>query len=521
MRYDKIIIGAGSAGAIIASRLTEDEGCSVLLIEAGPDYPTLDQMPDPVKYAYGHDQNIWAIAFGHGTKFGWNYYGRTTDKSPPKLFPRGKLVGGSSAINAQVFLRGIPEDYDNWADLGNDHWSFEELLPYFRMIETDIDIQDQYHGTDGPIIARRFKKDDWNNDQRAFYESCLLHGYDECLDHNNPYSSGIGPMPVNNFEGIRYSTAIGYLSLARNRDNLTISSESLVHKLLIDGKRATGVLFEKDKELIKAEADEIILCAGAIASPHLLMLSGIGNPNNINQYGIPVIHELPGVGKNLRDHPQVSVVWKLKPEARVDPLSSPLQIGLRFTSSGSSLRNDMYTLGSSALPIEGTYHISNSPRDYFGLISHLNLEISSGQIYLGSSDPHVHPVIDANYFDESFDIERMRESIYISLALGEELPLKSIIQEKLHPTNNDLESNNSFDDWIKREAATSHHLSSTCKMGIESDETAVVDQYGKVYGIDSLRVADASIMPDCIRANTNVTTMVIGERIADFIRNGL
>lgn len=521
MKYDKIIIGAGSAGAIIASRLTEDEKCSVLLIEAGPDYSTLDQTPDPVKYAYGHDPNIWALAFGHGTKFGWNYYGRTTDKSPPKLFPRGKLVGGSSAINAQIFLRGIPEDYDNWAELGNDHWSFEKLLPYFRMIETDIDIQDKFHGTDGPIIARRFKKDDWNNDQRAFYESCLLHGYDECLDHNNPYSSGIGPMPVNNFEGIRYSTAIGYLSLARNRDNLTISSESLVHKLLIDGKRATGVLFEKDKELIKAEADEIILCAGAIASPHLLMLSGIGNPDNINQYGIPVIHELPGVGKNLRDHPQVSVVWKLKPDARVDPLCSPLQIGLRFSSSGSSLRNDMYTVGSSALPIEGTYHISHSPRDYFGLISHLNLEISSGQVYLGSSDPHVHPVIDANYFDESFDIERMRESIYISLSLGEELPLKSIIQEKLHPTNNDLESNNSFDDWIKREAATSHHLSSTCKMGIESDETAVVDQYGKVYGIDSLRVADASIMPDCIRANTNVTTMVIGERIADFIRNGL
>ena len=520
VKYDKIIIGAGSAGAIIASRLTEDERCSVLLLEAGPDYPTLDKTPDPVKYAYGHDPNIWGMAFGHGTKFGWNYYGRTTDKSPPKLFPRGKLVGGSSAINAQIFLRGIPEDYDNWAELGNDRWSFEQLLPYFRMIERDIDIQDQYHGTSGPIITRRFKKDEWNNDQRAFYESCLLNGYDECLDHNNPYSTGIGAMPVNHFEGIRYSTALGYLSLARNRDNLTISSESLVHKVLIDAKRAKGVLFEKDNELIRAEADEIILCGGAIASPHLLMLSGIGNPNNINQYGIPVIHELPGVGQNLRDHPQVSVIWKLKPEERVDPLSSPLQIGLRYTASGSSLRNDMCTFGFSALSIEGTYHISHSPRDYFSLISQLYLEISSGQVYLGSSDPHVQPVIDANYFQDPFDIQRMRESIYISLSLGDQSPLKSLIQERVLPTNDHLLSSNSLDDWIRSEAATSHHLSSTCKMGIESDQTSVVDQFGKVYGIDSLRVADASIMPDCIRANTNVTTMVIGERIADFIRTG-
>ncbi|CAN5667611.1 GMC family oxidoreductase N-terminal domain-containing protein [soil metagenome] len=519
MRYDTIIIGAGSAGAILAARLTEDAKRSVLLLEAGPDFPDIEQLPEEIKYAYGRDRNLWTRAFGQTTQFGWGYTAKTTATATPMPVARGKLVGGSSAVNAQIFLRGVPEDYDSWAAAGNDQWSFQALLPYFCKIERDPDFHDAFHGNNGPIPLRRFRREEWNPEHLAFYEACRTVGYPHCADHNAPDSTGVGAYPLNNVDGIRWSTALGYLNPARGRANLTIQANCLVHRVLFEGKRAVGVLVEQNGALFNAYADEVVLSAGAIASPHLLLLSGVGPASDLERLEIPVVHDLPGVGQNLRDHPQVLMTLRTKPDVPLDGLAPRLQVGLRYTAQGSTLRNDMFMVPSSFATQAGV--ATDSPAIGFYLVACLYLAASAGELHLTSADPHVQPALDYNYLAEPFDRQRLREAVRLMLTLIEQPAFRAVIAERLTPTNDDLASDATLDAWMLREATTSHHSSSTCKMGPNSDPLAVVDQLGKVHGLDQLRVADAAIMPDCIRANTNVTSMVIGERIADFMRQGL
>jgi len=519
MEHDIIILGSGSAGAILATRLTEDPGNSVLLLEAGPDFTSFEQTPEEIRFAYGHDRNLWARAFGRETKFGWEYTAKATEQADTMFVPRGKIIGGSSAVNAQIFLRGVPEDYDNWAQMGNDKWSFQELIPYFCKNEDDLDFQGWYHGNEGPIRVRRLRHEDFIPEHRAFYNACRAKGYPDCPDNNAPESTGVGPLALNNADGIRWSTALGYLNQARHRSNLTIKANCLVLHIIFEGKKAVGVSVESRGEIFNVYGQKIIVCAGAIGSPHILMLSGIGPADHLAEMDISVIQDLPGVGQNLRDHPQVGVTLKAKEAFLTQGTEPRLQVGLRYTASDSNLRNDMFILPASFATNEGYYRISESPPVGFYIVACLYLAAGAGEIKLSSSDPYQKPLLDYNYLAEPVDRKRLREAVRIIIDLTNHKAFEEIIAERISPSDVHLATDNSLDEWLMCQVSTSHHSSSTCKMGPKSDQMAVVDQHGKVHGLEGLWVADASIMPDCVRANTNATTMIIGERISDFIRS--
>ena len=515
MKYDHIILGAGSAGAILAARLTEDPERSVLVIEAGPDYATVDALPSEVKYGYATATDI--ITSDHN----WQFIGKGTPTATEVLIPRGKVTGGSSAINGQVFLRGVPEDYNLWAQSGNDEWGFEDCFEYFKKLETDLDYgETEVHGGSGPIRMRRFKREEMNPDQQAFYQAALDAGIPDSPDHNLPNATGVGPTPLNNPDGIRWSTAIGYLMPARHRMNLTIKANCMIHRILFEGTKAVGVDVESGGERYTVYGEEIILCAGAINSPQLLMLSGVGPKEHLEEFGIPVVRDVPGVGQNLRDHPMLSVTWKTKPGYEQDPFAPRGQMVMRWTSEDGEIWNDLMMFMISFATERVNRGGNRMTPIGIRMLPVLDLAVGAGELRLVSNDPHVPPFLDYRYLEDERDLKRMREMVRLAIKLSEHPAFEPIIESRIEPTEEEAASDEALDVYILREISTGQHSSGTCKMGPASDRMAVVDQYGKVHGLQNLRVVDASIMPDCIRANTNVTTMMIGERIADFIRQG-
>jgi choline dehydrogenase len=389
-----------------------------------------------------------------------------------------------------------------------------------RLIESDPDFPGDFHGSDGPIPVRRWRMSELVPDQRAFVEAARRLGHPECLDANDPGSTGVGALPMNNRDGIRWSTAITYLDPARPRLNLTVRGGCLVHRVVFAGGTATGVIAESGGQTFEVHGEEVVLAAGAIGSPHILLLSGIGPASQLRAQGIPVVADLAGVGGNLRDHPQVPLNWRTRPGFSQDPLGPRLQVAVRYTASGSHLRNDMFVHPLSFQSDSGVYVSADDGEVGVGMIVAIWLAAGQGRITLGSSDPHVQPVLDYNYLTEEFDRRRMREGVRFCLEVANGPEYRSILGERRQPNASDLVSDAALDNWCRRTVRTSHHVSGTAKMGPASDGMAVVDQYGRVRGVSGLRVADASVMPDCIRANTNLTTLVIAEQIAEFMTAG-
>ena len=514
MKYDVIVVGAGSAGCAIATRLSEDPDRSVVLLEAGPDYPDFDTLPDDLKLG----NNVWLSAYG---PHNWGYSAQITPEQPDLQVPRGRATGGSSAVNGQVLFRGIPEDYDRWAEWGNDEWSFVDCLPYFNKLETDLDFGgDDFHGSDGPVPVRRYPRSEWLPYASAFERACVDAGFPISEDQNHPESTGVSPRARNTINGVRMSMALNYLDLARHRLNLTVRGNVTARRIVFDGNRAVGIEAESGEEVFTVEGEQIVVSSGAIASPQLLMLSGIGPAEHLRSLGISVVHDLPGVGKNLRDHPGAAVIYRVAGD-RPDLQAPVIQVGLRYTVEGSPLRNDMQLSPMLMTSEHRPAHIQISDDDnYIGLGASLQLALGQGELTLQSTDPHQQPFLNYNYYQEEEDLRRMREAIRLGVQIGDDPAFKDIFLERVMPTDEDLESDDALDDWLRRNSGTSHHISGTCKMGPESDPLSVVDQYLHVRGLEGLRVADASVMPDCIRANTNATTIMIGERLADFMKEG-
>ncbi len=502
MDYDTIIVGAGSAGCALANRLSENPDHSVLLMEAGPDFRDLKSLPTDIANGY-------SPTFGHD----WGYYSEPgTAGYQSMTLARAKIVGGCSATNATFCLRGTPADYDEWASLGNPGWSFDEVLPFFRKLEHDRDFKNKWHGQDGPFPIRRYPASELAPGQRAFLEACWAAGFPRVDDHNTPGMIGAGMMPMNTINGIRQSTALTYLAQSRSRRNLKVRSRTIVDCVLFERKRAVGVRLSGPAGRT-VSADRVILAAGAYSSPAILMRSGMGPADHLRHLGIKVLEGLPGVGQNLMDHPMLGLDYEAKPPENPEKEVPTFQTALTVKSSPSLKDFDLHIIPWSITAAESEEGI----RGDFGFLVSAIKPRSRGSLKLRSIDPKAAPIIDLGYFTHPDDMPRMLEAVRIARRIVKTKPLSGLIVKELFP-GAEVTNNSDLRAAVLAEINTYNHPVGTCHMGPTSDKTAVVDAQGKVYGVEGLYVADASIMPVIPSANTNLPSIMIAERCSEWLK---
>jgi choline dehydrogenase len=521
MKYDVVIIGAGAAGSVLASRLAEDPKTSILLLEAGPDYPDLAHLPDDVKF--GHTRYAEAVDSAHN----WALRGTITEEQGEIHVAQGKVIGGGSSINGQAMQRGFPQDFDAWAALGNDEWSYARVLPYYRKLEHDLDIKDEYHGADGPMPVRRRQSGPWPVIQKAFYDACVQAGFGTTEDTNGPHPAGVGVAPSNNLDGMRMSAAITHLHPMRHCLNLTVRGKVFVRRILFKGSQAVGVEAESGGEVFTVEADRVVLSGGAIRSPQLLMLSGIGPEDQLQSFGIPAVHYLPGVGQNLWNHLSVQMTFKVKDGISLAAHTDAVHFSLHYTAPGSSAVNDMVLRSTTVVDerqervpgLRTKYLNGDVPPEQVARIScTLGLPDGSGYVRLASADPGVQPSFNYRYLQHPNDRRRVREGLRMAKRLLESDVYKDVADFRIHPTDAILGDDDALDVWMRQTVGTARHVSGSCKMGPDSDPMAVVDQYCRVKGVQGLWVVDASVMPRIPRSGgTHATVLMIGERVVDWV----
>jgi choline dehydrogenase len=525
--FDYIIIGAGSAGCVLANRLTEDPQVRVLVLEAGPqDYSIFIHMPSAFAYPLA------------GTKYNWHY------ESEPEPFmngrrmhcPRGHVIGGSSSINGMVYIRGHAFDYDAWARRqGLLDWSYFHCLPYFKKSETRLKGADAYRGGSGPLFVTTGSCR--NPLYRAFIEAGREAGYPVTEDMNGHQQEGLGPMDMTTYKGRRWSAAQAHLRPAqRRRPELVVRSRSLVTRVLFEGRRAVGVEYSHSGRLETARARrEVILSAGAINSPQTLLLSGIGDADDLKKLGIPVVQHLPGVGENLQDHIEAYVQYECTQPITLYSATNPLaklKIGIEWIltgkglgatnhfESGGFIRSEPGVLHPDLqyhfLPMAVSYDGTSAAKGH-GYQAHIGpmRPTSRGYVKLKSADPRAHPRVLFNYMETEQDRKEMRAGIRLTREIFSQKAFDPFRGAELAP-GPAITSDADIDAFVREKAESAYHPSCTCRMGM--DEMAVVDGKGCVHGVEGLRVVDASIMPDVVSGNLNVPTIMMAEKLADAIR---